>query len=180
MCNRFHLLFHIHIKTINEIILFLYKSKRIYYLLILGSLYNIIIYYIKNNTFFFIYSIILTLLYSIFLYLMSKLTYNYQEKVIKKVNKNDLNLILYCIINIFFISITYLMQFIYLVITMFNYSLFFNLISIIIQYTTIYILIQLRKKVNESDQQLIENNESNDNNRVDNNKYDNISESDRV
>ena len=72
-------------------------------------------------------------------------------------SKNILILIFNCIVTVSLITLLYLFEFIYLCIEQFQYFLLINFISILIQISTIYILLKLRSKIIERDQ-LVQNN----------------------
>lgn len=160
MCKRVSLLWDLDKKTTKEITTFLKKSYRIYYLLLITSLINTIFSYYKNHLYQGIYDSITVILFILFIYIFKKLTINPETKLEKdEITSADIPAIHHAIGVVMVLIILYLFNIAYGVLTTFNYLIFLNLISVLIQISTLYILYKFLKKV-EATEFLIQDEEA--------------------
>jgi hypothetical protein len=160
MCRRVAILWDIDKKTVKEITSYLKRSYRIYYILLVNALYNAGFNFYFHNLYTAIYDSVTVLLFILFIYIFRKLTTDpitRQEK--EEITTKDIPTIHHAFAVVSLLATLYLFGIVYGLITSFNYLLFLNFFSVLIQISTIYILFKFLKKV-EATEFLIQDEEA--------------------
>jgi uncharacterized protein YacL len=144
-CSRVSLLRDIDNKTVDEISSFLRRSYRIYYLLLFSALVNAGYNYYHHSLYAGIYDSITVVLFILFIFLFRSLTI--QDGKDKQATIQDLPYIHYSIGTVALIALLYLANIIYELVGSLNFLFLINVISVLIQLSTLFILLKYKEKV---------------------------------
>jgi uncharacterized protein YacL len=147
MCRRASLLWDINSKSVDEISSFLRRSYRIYFLLLLNALYNAGYHYYQQKLYNGIYDTITVILFLLFIFILRSITM--KDGKAKEVTIEDLPFIHYAIGTVALIALLYLMNIIYELVGSLQLIVLINILSVLIQISTIFILIKYKEKVRE-------------------------------
>jgi hypothetical protein len=159
MCKRAAILWDIEKKTVKEITSYLKRSYRIYYILLCNALYNVGYNFYFHHLYNGIYDSVTVLLFILFIYIFRKLTTDPETRKEKEViTSKDIPSIHHAFAVVSLLATLYVFNIVYGLVTSFNYLLFLNFFSVLIQISTIYILWKFLKKV-EATEYLIQDEE---------------------